>query len=237
MMVSRSLFFVVFTVFFLFSCQNQKQIIDDQVPDIEFDLPPKQDMPVLRVLDYKNRSEGAVLASWLRRYLENGITAIESMDVYRGSYLFISTIRSKKLPVIGHWTLKYHLERDFSRLVAERIQKKLEQNLPGKPPDMVYGPNYEKTLKAAYQNVFWGAIRLDDSWIFAIRPVQDEDTAPEAPQFWGFILVSIPRETLEIQVVELLSKISNTATAGGRGSTKEQNAAFDHVKENFFEEF
>ena len=236
-MAPKSVFIGIFFLFFVFCCQNQKQNIIDPVPDIEFDLPLKQETPVLQVLDYKNRGEGTVLAPWVRRYLENGIAGIESLDIYHGSYLFVASIRSKKLPVINQWVEKYNPERDFSRLAAERIQKRLELDLPGKPPDMVYGPNYEKTLKTAYQNAFWGAIQLDNSWVYALRTVQDEDAEPETPQFWGFILLSIPRETLEIQVVELLSKISNSATAGGRVSTKEQNTAFDHVKEHFFEEF
>ena len=227
----------IFFLFFVFSCSNREVIRDSAVLDIQFDLPPRQETPVLRVLDYQNSNEGRVLPVWLRRYLENGIAGPESMAVYQGSYLFIASIHSVRQPVITQWLANYHPERDFSRLAAQRIQKRFELNLTDKPPDMVYGPNYEKAIKAAFGHMFWGAQRLDDSWILALPAVQDEVAGPEQPQYWGFILVSIPRETLEIQVNELLSKVSNSKTKGGRTATKEQNAAFDHVKDRFFDHF
>ena|GEM_PF-2178727 len=236
-MASRSILIGIFIFFVFFSCSNREGIRNSDILDIQFDLPPRQEIPVLQILDYKNRNDGAVLISWLRRYLDNGIAGTESMAVYQGSYLFIASIRSAKLPVIYQWLDNYYPDRDFARLAAQRVQKRFEQDLTDKPPDMIYGPNYEKVIKAAYGYSFWGAKRLDDSWVLAIPAVQNEDTEPEQARYWGFILVSIPRETLEIQVNELLSKVSNSKTRGGRPATKEQNVAFDHVKERFFDQF
>ncbi|MCL1812589.1 MAG: hypothetical protein FWG29_03615 [Treponema sp.] len=236
-MASRSILTGIFILFFVFSCSNRKVIRDSAVSDVQFDLPPRQDMPALRILDYKNRNEGANLAVWLRRYLDNGITGTESLLPYQESYLFIASIRSARLPVITQWLANYYPDRDFNRLAAQRVQKRFEQDLTDKPPDMVYGPNYEKAIKAAYGNTFWGAVKIDDSWVLAIPAVQEEFPEPEQSRYWGFILVSIPRETLEIQVHELLSKISNSKTKEGRPATKEQNAAFDLIKEHFFEQF
>jgi hypothetical protein len=230
-------YILIFSLFFVFSCSNREQIRETPDSAIQYDLPPKQEIPVLRVLNYKNRDEGASMALWLRRYLENGIAGVENLDIYRGSYLFIASIRSARLPVIDQWTQNYVSDRDFSRLVAERIQKRLEQDLPGRPPDKVYGPNYFNTVKAAYQNTFWGARQLDQTWTLAIRIVEGEDAEPAPPQYWGFILVSIPRETLEIQINELLSKIPVPTVKGEWTATKEQNAAFGYVRERFFEQF
>jgi hypothetical protein len=236
-MASRLPYTAVFIFFFLFSCSNKEQVRGIPESDILNTLPPKQEIPILRILDYKNKIEGAVVSLWLRKYLENGIAEVEILDVYRGSYLFISSIRSVRLPVINQWMLNYKPEKNFSRLVAERIQKRLEKDLPGRPPDKVYGPNYSKAVKSAYQNVFWGSMQLDDIWAFAIRTIQDEDAGPERPYYWGFILVGIPREMLEIQVNELLSKVPGSAGKEGWAATKEQNAAFDHVRGHFFEQF
>jgi len=179
--------------------------------------------------------EGAALGSWVRRYLENGIANLESLPAYRGSYLFISSVRAAKKPVIDQWAINYAPDRDFPRLVAERIRKRLERDLSSKPPDIVYGPYYEKAIKSAYQYAFWGSLRLDDTWVLGREAVQEEGEAPKETLFWGFILLSIPRETLEIQVSELLSKIVPGTTP--RTATKEQAAAFEYVKEHFFEQF
>ena len=236
-MASRSFLIGIIFFFFLFSCSNRKIIRDSDSLDIQFNLPPKQEIPVLRILDYRNRNEGANLPLWLRRYLDNGIAETESLDAYQGSYLFIASIRSARLSVITQWLGNYYPDRDFARLAAQRIQKRFERGLTDKPPDMMYGPNYEQAIKTAYSYSFWGAIRQDNSWVLALPAIQDEETKPEQARYWGFILVSIPRETLEIQVNELLSKVANSKTRGGRHATKEQNAAFDHIKERFFEQF
>ena len=233
-MTLRTISMGIFFVFFVFSCSNRGLIRETMDPDIQLDLPPKQEMPVLRVLNYQNNSEGRALAPWLRNYLENGIAESESLTAYQGSYLFIASIRSTKLPVINQWVENYIPARDFSRLAARRIQKRLERDMTTRPPGMVYGPNYESALKAAYNNSFWGAVRIDDSWVQAITLVEDEDAEQEVLYYWGFVLIGIPRETLEIQVNELLSKINNSSTRGGRSATREQNAAFDNLKEHFF---
>ena len=225
-----------FLLFLCFSCTNRKQARVNNDSSIQFDLPPEQKFPVLRILDYKNRNEGGSLAPWLRSYLENGISESESLALYQDSYLFIASIRSLKQPVIDLWVKNYFPDRDFSRLVAGRIRKKMENNLSDKPPDFVYGPNYENALYAAFRHSYWGALQADDSWILAVPAVVEEET-PQEPYYWGFILISIPRETLEIQIVELLSKIVNTTTRGGRSATKEQNEAFNNLKDHFFEQF
>ena len=225
----------------IFSCTNSGRVRDSNALNVEFDLPPKQDMPVFRILNYKNMDMGAGMTPWLRQYMENGVAGLELMDMYRGSYLFISYIKASKKSVIDHWMEKYEPERDFPRLVVQRMQNRLDQDSINKPPDMIYGPNYEKVIKTAYYNTFWGAKRLDGAWVFGLPVMEseeeNEDAEPEEPGFWGFILLGIPRETLEIQVTELLSRINNAKTKGGKAATKEQNAAFDYVKGHFFERF
>lgn len=235
-MAPRAIPIVILLVFFAFSCTNKRAARYIEYPDTLLQLPPKREIPVLRILDYKNHSQGVVQPLWLREYLDNGIAGCESLAAYSGSYLFIASIHSTRLPVVLQWAENYYPDRDFSRLAAERIQKRLERDLTDRIPDKVYGPNYEKAIKAVHYNAFWGAMRLDDSWVEAVS-VPDGDEKPKEPHYWGFILVSIPRETLEIQVNELLSKISNSKTSGGRSATKDQNAAFEYVKGNFFDLF
>ena len=235
-MASRSIPIVVLLVFFSFSCANKAVNWYSENSDIELELPPKQEIPVLEIQDYKNSSQRTSLPAWLRGYLENGIEGSESLAEYSGSYLFIASIHSANPAVIQQWVQNYYPDRDFSRLAALRIQRRFERDLSSRPPDKVYGPNYEKAIKAVHQNLFWGAMRLDDSWVLGI-PLTPEDERPKDAHYWGFILVSIPRETLEIQVAELLSKVTNSTTSGGRPATREQNAAFESIKGNFFEQF
>ena len=215
------------------SCPGSGRARGTVPPEIQLDLPPGREPPALQIIRYKNQENGSALAPWLRSFLESGIAGPESLVSYQGSYLFIASARNQRQPVITQWIENYSPDREFSRLAAERIQDRLGKDLPGKPPDIVYGSNYERAIKAAYGTTFWGSRRIDDSWVLGVSAVQNGDE-PNQPVYWGFILISIPRDTLEIQISDLLSKISGS----GRGRTaREQNAAFDQVREHFFEQF
>ena len=236
-MMPRSIPLIIFIPVLFFSCANQEKNRANTGPEIQLDLPPKQEAPDLTILDYKNRDEGAALAPWLGNYLQNGIAGIESMTAYRGSFLFVASVHSASLPVVQRWLENYSTEKDFSRLVAQRIQKRFEFNVTGKPPDMVYGSNYEKVIKAAFYNTFWGAKRLDDFWVYAVSVKEDQGTTRNNTWYWGFILIGVTRDSLEIQINELLSRVNSSASGGNRTAIKEQNAAFDYVKGHFFEQF
>jgi hypothetical protein len=193
-------------------------------------MPPTEDVPSLQISDYKNRENGASLAPWLRAYLSGGIAEAEALEPYRGSYLFVSMIRSSGRAVINQWVGNFSPDQDFSRLAAARIRSRLDKELELLGPNEHYGPGYDLTVRAAYRRVFWGARKENDSWILGNSAGEDADM----PEYWGFILVSIPKDSLEIQIHELLAGIRNPK---GREITKEQNDAFDNVKEHFFERF
>jgi hypothetical protein len=217
----------------LFSCSSSisrrtlSEVVQEQGPV----LPPQRTAPALQIRGYKNRENGAALAPWLRAYLEGGIGAAESLEPYRNSYLFVAAIRSPDLAVITQWVRNFSPDQDFSRLAAERIRTRLERDLTVSPAHF-YGANYTRILRAIYRTVFWGARKENDSWIFG-TPV-DAENGGDPPLYWGFILVSIPRDSLEIQVHKLLGDLRNS-TEGA--ATKTQNDAFDTVRTHFFEGF
>jgi len=189
----------------------------------------KETVPVLHILDYKNKDEGAALAPWLRSYLQNGAAEAEKLPSYRDSYLFIAGIYSNSLAVIQQWAKNFSAERDFSRMVARRIRIRLERDLEIDPNDW-YGPAYESLISAAYRTSFWGGQHIDDSWVRGTQIIQNQDEEIQNTKYWGFILASIPRDTLEIQISALLQKTQGTGT-------KEQNGCFEEVKGHFFDRF
>jgi hypothetical protein len=215
-------------VLLLFSCSILEPVVPPESP-IPASIPPQRQIPDLRIQDYKNRDAGAALAPWLRSYLNNGIAAVESLDAYRSSYLFVAQVRSTNARVVNQWIRNFSPEHDFSRLAVDRIRARLERDL-SLGPDEYYGPNYEKAVRAAYKTSFFGARRQDDTWVLGT----DLQSAGEAsPVYWGFILLSIPRDTLEIQINEVHKGIENS----GRKATKDQNSAFQEVRDHFFVQF
>jgi len=228
--VSGKFFFGLLMVCCLFfSCAGSKKFAPTPSRMTPFSSVDKETVPVLRILDYKNRDEGAALAPWLRSYLKNGAAEVEKLPSYHDSYLFIARIFSGNLTVIQQWSKNFSPERDFSRMVAQRIRDRLDRNLEIEPNDW-YGPAYESLVSAVYRTSFWGGQRIDDSWVRGIQTIQNQDEEIKNTQYWGFILAAIPKDTLEIQISALLQKIRGTGT-------KEQNACFEEIKGHFFDRF
>ncbi|MDR2551908.1 MAG: hypothetical protein LBD31_01905 [Treponema sp.] len=206
----------------MISCQGPEPVRD--APPAEKLPPPaapRKLPPALRIRDYKNRDSGAALALWLRTYLNGGIGEAESLGAYRDSYLFIAGMYNSSRTAVDQWLRSFSAARDFSRLAAERIRFRLDRDADLRPGDF-YGPNYELAVKAAYRASFRGARMEDSSWVLSGDGKED--------LYWGFVLLSIPREVLEPQVSGLLDGIST-------GRNREQTAAFNNVKERFFEQF
>jgi hypothetical protein len=193
-------------------------------------MPPEEAVPPERILDYKNRENGASLAPWLRSYLSGGIPGAEALEAYQGSYLFVSITRSSDRAVISQWVKNFSPDQDFSRLAAVRIRARLDRELSARGPNEYYGPGYDLAVRAAYRRVFWGARKENDSWVLGSSA--GEGSAGTA-EYWGFILVSVPKDSLEIQIHELLGEIKISKT----GASREQQAVFDNVREYFFERF
>jgi len=189
----------------------------------------KETVPVLQILDYKNKEQGAAQAPWLRSYLQNGTAEAEKLPSYQDFYLFIAGIYSANLMVVQQWVKNFSPERDFSRLVARRIRIRLDRDLIIDPNDW-YGPGYASLISTAYRTSFWGGQRIDDSWVKGTQTIQNQDEEIQNTQYWGFILAAIPRDTLEIQISALLQKTQGTGT-------RDQNKRFEDLKGHFFDQF
>jgi hypothetical protein len=205
-------------------------VVEERAPP----RPPQRSVPALQIRDYKNRENGAALAPWFRAYLEGGIDAAESLEPYRTSYLFVAVIRSPNLAVITQWVRNFSADQDFSRLAAERIRARMERDLTVSP-DTFYGPQYNRILRTIYRTVFWGARKENDSWIFGpTLEVKEKGGALDPPLYWGFILISIPKESLEIQVNKLLGDLKNVDE---KTATRVQTEAFEDLRIHLFEGF
>jgi hypothetical protein len=179
--------------------------------------PPVPERPRIRPVDYRGREAGLALPVWLRTYLDRERTALET-ELYALSYAFVSENRSTRLSVINQWLRNFRTDYDVPRLIAARIRSRFDQNLRALP-DEVYGRSYQAAVKAAYATVFWGARREDDCWILDSGGV-----------YHGYILILVPKDTLEIQIKALMSSIKTD-------SGHDQDQEFKSVVEHFFETF
>jgi hypothetical protein len=228
--VSKKIICVLIVVCCLFfSCAGSKKFDPSPSRHTPFSPVIKETIPDLRILDYKNKGEGAQLVTWLRSYFKNGTAEVETLPSYRDSYLFIAGIYSGNLTVVQQWAKNFSAERDISRMVAQRIRIRLDRDMVIEPNEW-YGPAYDSLISAAYRTSFWGGQRIDDSWVRGVETIQNQDEEIQNERYWGFILAAIPKDTLEIQISALLQRIRGTGS-------KEQNARFEEIKGHFFDQF
>jgi hypothetical protein len=173
--------------------------------------------------DYKNRAAGAELRPWVRAYLDYGNQGVEVLEQYRGVYAFVTEQSGDSISLLDQWLRSFSLDQDFPRLAAARIRRRFVWNISRSAADE-YGRNFEEAVRAAYNAPFRGARKEDDSWIFTGTP-------GAAGEYRYLILLIVPRDQLEEQITGTLSGIR------AEGASRDQNSAFNRVRENFFEGF
>ncbi|MDR2471586.1 MAG: hypothetical protein LBD09_05700, partial [Treponema sp.] len=216
-----------------FSCAGTEEA---RPPSLSVPAPPPRSLPPLTVLDYQNREAGP-LEPWLRSYLSGGIAACESLEAYRGSYLFVARVYSLDREVVTQWLEHFSPEQDFARLAAERIRLRMDRmdRDPAVSSGEKYGPYFEQTLRAAYGFSWRGSRRAGGGWVRGTVSGEDREWGrfPPEPLYWGFVLMAIPRDTLEVQISGLLAGVEQSLA--GKREGREYRGAFENLKERFFE--
>jgi hypothetical protein len=196
---------------------------ESQVPAGAFINEPPPSPFAAGIGDYKNRTAGAQLRPWVRAYLDYGNQGIEVLEQYRDVYALVAVQNGASTSLLDHWLQSFSLAQDFPRLVAARIRRRFTWNLSRNAADE-YGQNLDEAVRAAYNAPFSGARREDDSWIFIENP-------EASGEYLYLILFTVPRDQLEEQITETLSEIR------AESASRDQNSAFNRVRENFFEGF
>jgi hypothetical protein len=175
------------------------------------------------ILDYKGRDAGAALPPWVGAYLDSGIRGVEALGGYEDWYAFVAGQEGTNTGLLELWLRSFSIDQDFSRLAAARIRRRFIGHLT-RSGDDEYGGNYEAAVKAAYSRPFLGGWKETDSWVLV------EDSAGNR-EYRYLILVFVSRPLLENQINEMLSGVR------GEGASRDQNTAFNRVKDAFFEGF
>jgi hypothetical protein len=178
---------------------------------------------IASIQDYKNRAAGTGLRPWIRAYFDYDNQGIEALEQYRDVYAFVALQSGDSTSLLDQWLRSFSLNQDFPRLVAARIRRRFTWNLSRSAAEE-YGKNLDEAVRAAYNTPFSGARKEDDSWVFAEEP----ETAGE---YRYLILFTVPRDQLEEQINEILSGVRV------EGASRDQSAAFNRVRGNFFEGF
>jgi hypothetical protein len=231
---------MVFSALTLLSaCVSRSENIPPQTTVAERALPPViPEEKTYFIGDYQGRNSGRTVPVWVNRYLEGGIAALESMDEFGGSYVFVAEISGVNINALNQWSLGFSPEQDISRLIARRVQARFPGSDTGSP-DLEYGRYFESLVRAAADTFYRGTEKRDSFWFekeypgasgAALDNALDNPRNEETAVF--LILMTIERNTLISQLEPVLANAAEGIEANG-----EQLAAINRLRASFFESF
>jgi hypothetical protein len=212
---------ILIGAFLIVSCSSDPQGSLNLGPAPEY----RMEQRISEVIDHEEP-----MPEWASRYLEAGVPGIETLPEYSASYVFIDRQVGSSLEALRLWAAGFLVERDFSRLVAARIQGRFIAESNGNPAEE-YGRYFEAVAKGASNLVFQGASRRGGFWVKK-RIFEDDGVSPVEDIYEYLIMVSVDRETLRQQIDMLL-----ITSRPDKPATKDQSAASMRLRLDFFEGF
>ncbi|MDR2632381.1 MAG: hypothetical protein LBC51_01990 [Treponema sp.] len=201
-------------------------------PELPVPWIPPQPAGVIQlyqVLDYKTQALGKDIPEWVNRYESEGIPGIEKLPQYEDTYMFISEIEGANFQALQQWTSGFDLSKDFSRLVASRIQDRMTKSAASYP-EAEYGRFFEALIKAAHNTMYTGGFQADDFWVLK-QYFQEDGVTPHRNVYNFLIMVGIHKTNLQTQIKDILDSLDPISL------TKAQALSVSRLKESFFDLF
>jgi hypothetical protein len=192
---------------------------------------PVEDTAIYQFIDYKTKSSGEAMPEWVTRYDNEGVHGVEGLPEYQDAYVFIKQFEGTSFKALQQWTSGFSISKDFSRMVASRIQSCLTQAVPYYP-EREYGSFFQAFIKAASDAVYTGAVQAADFWALK-QYFQADGITPDRQVYNFFILVRINKNSLQPQINEIFT---NTLALSAP-LTKSQSLTVTHLQTTFFSRF
>ncbi|MDR0557542.1 MAG: hypothetical protein LBG43_06710 [Treponema sp.] len=191
--------------------------------------PPPAPAPSIQTASVMSQKSDS-FPEWAQAYLAGGLRRVERLYAYRNAYVFIKENKGNNEPALRQWASYFSVEREFSRMVAKRVQNRLERNVKTYP-DYEYGVFFENAVKAFSDARYEHAVRLDDFWFERLISVED-GVEVNRREFLFLIMVVIEKKTLVEQINAIFPTIPLIPEPTGA-----QLDAISHVKNTFFTGF
>jgi hypothetical protein len=183
-----------------------------------------------RIVQYKDKDEGAEIPVWASRYLDEDTSSVEALNEYNGKYIFIAENTGINFRTLQQWAAAFSIDQDFPRKVASRIEKRLLKTAVQYPDDE-YGDFFEESVKAASNAHYTGAVREGDFWL--LQQYFEEDGITVSQELYTFlVLISIDKSHMENQILLIFNNLELEHKL-----TKEQASTVSRIKGDFFENF
>jgi hypothetical protein len=220
----RPLFPVILFLFFLAGCSGMPK----QPVMRPTELPPPPAAEVQLVIDHQGREEGEAIPPWLERYLAGGQRAVEASADFYNKYAFVAVNEGNHLESLKLWAGEFSGHRDLPRLVASRA----EDRMTGRAlyPDDEYGEFFERFTKELSNSTFEASV--DSVYWIQQRFFEEDGVTVDRERYSFYVLTTMEKPVLEREVFRIMNRIKTNVPP-----TRDQAAAINRLKENFFTGF
>jgi hypothetical protein len=224
-----SLFFLpaLSGIFLLFSCASMS--LEISLPASPQQADARNETPY-QIVEHKAGNLEKDIPEWAARYIAGGIPEVEALPRYANSYVFIGANSSSNFTALSQWSAGFMVDQDFPQLVSLRVLARFVGD-GQRNPDHDYGRYFESAVRAAADTTYPGARREADFWLLKRYEGRD-DVADRSEVYDFYILIRIPKELFQSQLDKVLLKMPEDLVL-----TRDQTAAVNRLRENFYEGF
>ncbi len=192
--------------------------------DPEPEPKPLEGIVKTEVLEHKGTVLGInQLPVWVETYVANGITGLEKLSDYSGSYCFVGEETGTNLNAVQTWAASFDVSRDIAASVANRVESLFTGAATGSTEGS-YGTYFENIVKSAASATYSGARKINDWWILVRR--YDADVKKQyTDEYRAYVLYTIDKDVLDRQVFDMMDKVAAESEL-----TDAQLVAVDRVK-------
>jgi hypothetical protein len=191
--------------------------------------PPRKE--TYSIGNYRGSESGEEIPGWVNRYLEGGIAALEAMNEFVETYVFVAENSGMNFNALAQWSLGFSPDQDIAQLVARRVQARFPGSDTGSP-DYEYGRYFENLVRAAADARYEEAERRSDFWFQKEYPAGDGENPEEEETAVFLILVTVDKTALRNQLEPVL-----TQAVEGIEATRDQLSAINRLRASFFDRF
>jgi hypothetical protein len=222
MIKKTSLAIYLLCVIVFISCIGQPRNII-LISDLE-EAKPQDLIEIANIIESRDGIGSENLPDWLIAYIIGGNEEVERLDSFMGRYCFIGRNEGNNFNVLSKWAENYSVTRDFTRLVAARIDQRLV-SAASINPDNEYGSFYERLVKKAFDTVFYNARMENTYWIR-----KNDDDFFDNYEFFFFFCID--RISLQAFINDMIAQVHFSVNL-----TRSQNNSINRLRQTFFEGF
>jgi hypothetical protein len=230
----------LFTACTSFSQRGKIIFIPDSAQDAQHEQPGLSGS--WQIIESQSGSGEDGLPAWVHSYFNGGVRRIETLDAYH-KYVFIGKNRGDNFHALQQWANGFTVAQDLPRLIVQRVERRLVA-AAALYPDDEYGEYFAHMIKRVSDEEYPEAIKEDIFWTKQRSIPTEENADPETPpenavehadpveRYEFLVLVSIDREMFQKQINSIMADIKTTTAP-----TRDQTAAINKIRLNFFEGF